>query len=201
VGNLGCSDAGSGGGGGSYVTSSASAVTYATDSTGVPSVQITPQTPAAPPQGPPGPQGQTGATGATGATGQTGATGAIGPAGQTGATGATGPAGKIELVVCKQVTKTTTVNGKKRTTTVQKCTTKLVSRPVKFTTPIDRLDATISRAGATYATGTAVSTSSGRWELVLTRHLRRFRSGRYTLTLRSGHGGRRILQRTPITIT
>ena len=41
--NIGCATAGGGGGGASFVTPSASAVTYATDSTGIPSVTLTPQ--------------------------------------------------------------------------------------------------------------------------------------------------------------
>ncbi len=175
-----------GGGGGSYVTPSASAVTYATDSSGAPNVQITPQTPAAPPHGPPGPQGQTGATGAAGATGQT---------------GATGPAGQIELVVCNKVTKTTVTNGHKHKTTVQHCTTRLVSGPVTFKIESDDLGATLTRAHRAYATGVAVPTAAGRWQLVLTHQIRQLHPGRYTLILRTLHGQRRIVQRTTVTIT
>jgi hypothetical protein len=63
------------------------------------------------------------------------------------------------------------------------------------------LGASVSRAGITYATGLAIPTGTDRWQLMLTHHLRKLRPGRYTLTLRSRHGGRRILERTPITIT
>lgn len=147
------------------------------------------------------PQGPPGATGATGLTGATGAHGPQGPAGQNGAPGAQGPAGKIELVVCHKTTKGMTTHGKKHTRTVQKCTTRLVSGPVKFVIDSDDLGASVSRAGATYATGVAIPVAADSWQLVLTRHLHRLRPGRYTVTLRSRHGARRILERRPITIT
>ena len=147
------------------------------------------------------PQGPPGATGATGLTGATGAQGPQGSAGQNGAPGAQGPAGKIELVVCHKTTKTTTTHGKKHTRTVQKCTTRLVSGPVKFVIDSDVLGASVSRAGATYATGVAIPVAADSWHLVLTRHLHSLRPGRYTLALRGRHGARRILERRPITIT
>jgi hypothetical protein len=59
----------------------------------------------------------------------------------------------------------------------------------------------VSRAGVTYATGVAVPTGAGRWQLVLTRHNHKLRPGRYALTLRTRHGSRRIVKRTTITIT
>jgi len=187
----GCSSNGGwgGGGGSSYVAPSAIDATSPTTSTSAPSVTITPQTPAPPPQGPPGPQGQAGQTGATGAPGQ------------NGATGASGPAGQIELVVCNTVKKTTTKNGHKHTTKVQKCSTRLVSGVVKFTIDSDDLGASVSRAHHVYATGVAVPTGPGQWQLVLTRHLRHLRSGRYTLTLRTFQSHHRVVQRTKITIT
>ena len=49
------------------------------------------------------------------------------------------------------------------------------------------------------ATGVAIPLAAHRWQLVLTRHLRSLRPGRYTLTLRTRRG--RIVQRRPITIT
>ena len=59
----------------------------------------------------------------------------------------------------------------------------------------------VSRAGVTYATGDAIPTGTGQLELVLTRRIHPLWPGRYILTLRSRHGGRRILERTAITIT
>ncbi len=138
------------------------------------------------------PQGQIGATGATGTTGATGATGATGPRGS---------AGRIELVVCRNVTKTVATHGHKHNLTVQKCKTRLVSGTVKFTIDRDDLGASVSRAGVTYATGRAVPTGTGLWRLMLTRQIHRLRPGRYTLTLRTRHGQRRILERRQITIT
>ena len=115
------------------------------------------------------PQGPPGATGATGLTGATGAQGPQGSAGQNGAPGAQGPAGKIELVVCHKTTKPTTTHGKKHTRTAQKCTTRLVSGPGKFVIDSDDLGASLSRAGATYATGVAMPVAADSWQLVLTR--------------------------------
>ncbi len=132
-----------------------------------------------------------------GAPGQTGATGQTG---QTGATGPQGPAGKIELVVCHKVSKTTTSHGHRHKTTVQRCTTRLVSGTVKFTTDRADLGATVSRAGVTYATGLAIPTGTGHWQLVLTHRRHTLRPGRYTLTLRSRQGTHRIVQRTTMTI-
>jgi hypothetical protein len=134
----------------------------------------------------------------TGPTGPTGATGATGP---TGATGASGPAGKIELVVCNKVKKSVTTNGHKHTVTVQKCTTKLVSGPVKFTSDRRALSARISRRGVVYATGVAIPRGAGRWQLALTRQTRTLRRGTYTLTLRADRGRGRVVQRRTITIT
>jgi hypothetical protein len=167
-----------------------------------------PQGPTGPtgPTGPPGPIGTTGQTGPTG-TGQTGSTGLTGPVGEAGATGATGatgapgPAGQIELVVCRTVTKKRTKHGRKVAVKVQKCTTRLVSGKVKFTAASHGLKAGVSRAGVTYATGTAAPTGKGRWQIVLTRQIHPLRPGRYILTLRTRHAGRRILERRPITIT
>jgi hypothetical protein len=134
------------------------------------------------PQGPPAQTGRTGATGAT------------------GATGLQGPVGKIELVVCHKVTKRTTTKGHRHKTTVQTCSTRLVSGTVKFTIDSGDLGASVSRARRVYATGVALPTGPGRWQLMLTRHIRHLRSGRYTLTLRTLHG-QRIVQHTAITIT
>jgi hypothetical protein len=141
------------------------------------------------------PQGQTGPMGLTGPTGPAGATGPTGP------TGAQGRAGQIELVVCRTVTKKRTKHGRKIPVKVKKCTTRLVSGKVKFTIASHAVDANVSRAGVTYATGRAIPTGAGQLELVLTRRTHPLRPGRYILTLRSRHEGHRILERTAITIT
>ena len=86
-------------------------------------------------------------------------------------------------------TVTNTVN--KRRVTRQRCTTRLVSGTVTFTTTPAR--ATLTRAGIVYATGTA---DLGR--LVL--HTRRaVRPGRYLLILRRRDGRRWTIAREQIT--
>jgi hypothetical protein len=135
------------------------------------------------PVGPAGPQGPSGPQGVAGKTGQ------------TGAQGPRGPAGKIELVVCKTEIKTTTKNGHKHTTSVQRCSTRLVSGTVTFTTT-GKIQARVARANLVYATGTAVRIGHNRMQLLL-RPKRTLRPGRYTLTLTHG----RIMERKTVTIT
>ena len=125
--------------------------------------------------------------------GPTGATGATGVQGPAGPQGARGPAGKIELVLCKTVT-TTRKKGR-----VRKCSTRLVSGVIKFQLGSDDL-ATVTHRHIVFATGAAVPIGHGRLQLMLTPR-RRLRRGRYTLTLHNGHGDRRSLKRTTITIT
>lgn len=125
-------------------------------------------------EGPTGKEGAPGATAAGGATGPTGEKGPAGVQGPTGPRGPAGPAGKVELVTCKKV------NGK------QRCTTKLVSGTLKFSTSGVAAQATLSRHGVVYAAGTA-RTMRGRMSLRLL-PVRRLRPGKYTLTLLSGVG-------------
>jgi hypothetical protein len=98
------------------------------------------------------------------------------------------------------VTTTRTSNRHKHKVTVQKCSTRLVSGTVKFTVHTGDLGATISRAGVRSATGLAVPTGPGGWQLLLTNN-QILRPGRYTLILATPHGPRRTLERTTITIT
>jgi Glycine rich protein/Abnormal spindle-like microcephaly-assoc'd, ASPM-SPD-2-Hydin len=114
------------------------------------------------PQGPPGTNGTNGTNG------------------KTGATGRRGPAGEIELVTCKPVTK-----GKgKHKKTVQKCSTKLTSSPVKFTTAGDLIAAVLSRGDIVYAKGSAVR--AGKQTKLLLTPLHTIRKGSYALTLTHG---------------
>ena len=122
--------------------------------------------------GGPLPQGPAGATGPTGATGTTGATGPM------------GPTGSVELVSCKPVAKSRRGRG-----TAQRCTTRLVSGTVKFTTTSVNDLATLSRAGTRYATGIAVATGSGGWCLLLD-ELHPMHAGSYTATLHVRRGRR-----------
>jgi streptogramin lyase len=137
-----------------------------------------------------GPTGATGSTGATGPSGGSGATGATGPAGASGASGPAGPrglAGQIDLVTC--TTSTKTVKGKPKTVT--KCTSRPVPSPATFTSDSEAR-ATLGRRGHLYATGTA---EHGRVLLHATRALP---SGRYTLTLTSGHGRHTLVRRLAV---
>lgn len=117
-------------------------------------------------------------------------TGGLLPQGPKGATGPRGRAGKVELVVCKPV------KHSKR----EKCVTKLVSSPVKFTTAKAQVSARVSRGGALYASGYAVSTGRRGWTLVLARS-RNLRAGRYALVLRTRRDRRWNIQRRWITLT
>ena len=123
-----------------------------------------------------------------------GPTGATGAPGAPGAPGAKGAPGKVEVVTCKTTTKK--VKGHRRK--VQKCTGRLVSGTVKFTTSSDT--ATITRGHTVYATGASIATVDGHRQLLLER-LRTLRAGRYTLTLRSHSHGRWSTHRETITIT
>ena len=134
-------------------------------------------------------------TGPTGPIGPVGPTGAQGPIGATGATGARGPGGKVELVTCKTVTKT--AKGHKRK--VQKCTGKLVSGTVKFTTKGAAGRARISRGRTVFATGAIVSMGDGRSQLMLSAR-RPLQRGRYTLSVRTRYGRRWITHRSQVTI-
>jgi hypothetical protein len=87
-------------------------------------------------------------------------------------------------VTCKTITVTVTktVHGKRKKVKVkkQRCTTKTVTGPVKFTTSVAR--AVLSRGRVTYATGIAtINTKHPQLALTTTHKLR---AGTYTLTLR-----------------
>ncbi len=131
----------------------------------------------------------------TGPTGATGPSGAPGSPGATGATGPRGPAGKVELITCTTVK----VKIKHHTVSRQKCTGKLVSGTVKFTTSGSTVRATLSRGPVVYATGSRVSITRGRSELALTNQ-RPVHPGRYTLTLRLRRGRSWSIERTTVTI-
>jgi hypothetical protein len=130
----------------------------------------------------------TGPTGATGLTGTNGTNGTQGPPGKPGA------AGKVELISCKTVTKKVKGHSKK----VQKCTGKLISGTVKFTTSAAADQATLSRAGVVYARGESIDVGGGT-ELVLSRR-RALRPGAYTLTLRTRDRGHWITRKERVAI-
>jgi galactose oxidase-like protein/Kelch motif protein len=131
------------------------------------------------PAGPAGPAGSTGPTGTGGGAGASGAAGSQGPAGTEGPAGPQGAAGQIELVSCKPVT---TGSGKRKKT-VQKCTAKLTSSPVKFTAAAASA-VVLARGKVIYATGSA-ERLRGRTNLLLSTR-RRIEPGVYTLALTRG---------------
>jgi hypothetical protein len=134
-----------------------------------------------------GTAGSNGINGTDGAQGPTGSQGLVGPTGTQGPTGPQGPAGKVELVTCTKV-------GKK-----QKCTTKIVSGPVKFTAAAAATKATLSRNGRVLAIGT-VRRLNGQIEF-LSSNPRVLARGRYTLTI-ARKAGRHITEtREAITIS
>ena len=108
----------------------------------------------------------------------------------TGSQGPKGDPGQVELVTCKVVT----VKVKGKLVKRNKCTAKLVSGTVRFTTSSVVRRASISRAGVLYATG--IVTNKG---LVL-HAVRKVRAGRYTLTLRYKQGAKQMTTRSQITI-
>jgi DNA-binding beta-propeller fold protein YncE len=121
-----------------------------------------------------GKEGTFGIEGKAGATGPVGLAGAQGPVGPAGAQGPPGTSGKIELVTCEKI------KGK------QRCTTKLVSGTVRFTTTRLASHATLSRHGVVYASGTALA--AGRHMSLRLLPKRELLPGKYTLTLISGTG-------------
>jgi hypothetical protein len=128
----------------------------------------------------------------SGPTGQTGTTGQTGPAGPRG------PAGKVELVTCKTVTTKHKRGHHTAHAAKEKCTTKLVTGPVKFKIAQTGTRATLSRAGVVYATGYAHRTRSGlQTSLVAARKLAH---GRYLLALTSSHGSRATTSRQQVTL-
>jgi hypothetical protein len=134
----------------------------------------------------------------SGPAGPAGATGATGSQGATGPAGAQGAAGEVELVSCKRVKVTVKVHGKKRKVFKQKCTGKLVSGTLKFTTTgaVKVVKASISRAGRIYAAGSATVARTGT-NLALT-SAKPLSEGFYTLTL--SHGRRVIARRTVVVV-
>jgi hypothetical protein len=139
-----------------------------------------------------GPQGLTGATGPTGAQGPKGSTGDKGPDGATGPTGAAGPAGQIEVITCKTVTVIKRVNGHNRHVHVQKCTGKLTSGTVTFTSSKLPARVTLSRAGRVVARGMAAGGGS-RTRLLASKRLD---AGRYVLTF--WRHGRAVARRSVV---
>jgi hypothetical protein len=134
-----------------------------------------------------GPAGKDGTTGSEGKASDTGPPGERGAPGPTGTQGPIGPAGKVELVTCKKVAKK------------QRCTAKLVSGTVSFTTSGAPAQARLSRHGVVYAAGTA-RTASRRMSLRLL-PVRRLQPGKYTLTLINGTGKHKRISSESFTLS
>jgi hypothetical protein len=100
----------------------------------------------------------------------------------------------VELITCKTVIRTVKRKRRKQ----QKCTGRLVSGTIKFTTAASD-HATLSRGRVIYARGTSVALGHERSQLLLA-DLRPLHHGRYTLTLRSRHGQHWSTRRATITI-
>jgi len=133
-------------------------------------------------------------TGSQGPQGPQGVPGPAGPAGPAGAPGPRGPAGQVELVTCKQVKVKVRIKHKLKRVTRLKCTGKLVSGPVRFTTA-NAGRASLARGRVVYAVGQLISAHHGRSRLLLS-PMRPLRPGAYTLIDRIG----KRTHRTSITI-
>jgi hypothetical protein len=142
----------------------------------------------APNSGPAGANGTDGANGIAGAAGPTGPTGA---AGQTGATGTAGQTGKVELVLCKPGT----LGKAKHRKTVQRCTARLTSSTLRFTTTVRPGRAVLYRNGIVYATGQALRSERHIRMLLVPVH--RIHPGTYTLELKGAYGTRKIAITVP----
>jgi hypothetical protein len=134
------------------------------------------------PQGPPGPKGDTG------------------PPGPTGPQGKQGPPGKIELITCREVTRTIKRHGHKVRVKRRICHGRTVSGIVSFTVAGAADRATLSRGAVVYATGAKVSTAGGRSQLVL-KLKRSLRRGRYVLTLTRHQHGRTFTRHQTVTVS
>jgi hypothetical protein len=124
-------------------------------------------------------------SGPTGATGAAGPQGPAGLAGLQGPAGPVGPQGAVELVTCRSVAPSTSHKHGATHSKVMKCTTKLVSGPVKFTTTGAVSRAVLSHGGVIEARG-IVSGRGG--SAILLSTSRRLKAGRYTLALTGPHG-------------
>jgi hypothetical protein len=131
------------------------------------------------------PEVKNGTSGTNGSQGEKGLPGVAGPAAPQGPAGKQGPAGRVELVTCTKVKGT------------QRCTTKLVSGPVKFATAAAR--AILSRHGHAYATGSALI-ERHQTKLALT-PLCSLTPGRYSLSLLTGTGKHKRIHTEAFTLS
>ncbi|HEX3735546.1 MAG TPA: choice-of-anchor D domain-containing protein [Solirubrobacterales bacterium] len=116
-------------------------------------------------------------------------TGVAPNSGPTGPAGASGTNGQVELVSCSPVVRKKGKKGHASAKKALRCTTNLVSGPVKFTTTGKAAQATFSRRGQLVATGIAAG-PAGR--TLLLNPGQQLPPGRYTLQL--SHHGQRTTQ-------
>jgi hypothetical protein len=107
--------------------------------------------------------------------------------GAPGPQGLAGPNGKVELVTCGSVTASPGHKHGATHSKAMRCTTKLVSGTVKFTSTGAVSRAVLSRAGVVEASGVA----SGRGGSTMLLSSRRLKAGRYKLAL-TGPDGRKV---------
>jgi hypothetical protein len=131
--------------------------------------------------------------------GPPGATGQSGPPGPAGPQGKQGPPGKIELITCREVTRTVKRHGHKVRVKRRVCRGRTVSGILSFTVAGAADRATLSRGRLLYATGASVSATGGRSQLVLSLK-RPLRRGRYVLTLSRHRHSHTITQRRTVTM-
>ncbi len=105
----------------------------------------------------------------------------------------------IVLMTCKPTTRRITRKGHKIRVKRLTCSSRRLLGPAKL--PITKRDthATLSRGRTVFATGFAVKTGNGHWQLVLQAR-RKLRRGSYTLVLRSRHKGRSVTHRAQVLI-
>jgi virginiamycin B lyase len=146
---------------------------------------VTSDDPAGPLQIPLSGAGSSPPSGASGAPGSAGATGTVGPPGPPGANGPAGNKGsngRVQIVTCRQVTRTVVrkVRGTDRRVKVkrQRCRTRIVSKPVTFRARSVRR-ATLTRGGVVFARGTELH-AGGHPELLL-HPTRNLNAGHYVL--------------------
>jgi hypothetical protein len=105
----------------------------------------------------------------------------------------------IVLMTCKPATRRIVRKGGKVRVKRLTCSSRRLLGPSKL--PITKRDtrATLSRGRTVFATGFAVKTGNGHWQLVLQAR-RKLRRGSYTLVLRSRHKGRSVTHRAQVLI-
>ena len=128
------------------------------------------------PQGPPGPRGATG---------------------PRGPRGAAGPRGRVQLTICRTVTRSVTRHGHRVRIHRRRCSVRIISGTLRIVLDRPQVSVRLTRGRVVYATGDAHRTADGEVRMMLNR-LRPVAPGHYTLVLRSQHGRVRAIRRLAI---